>query len=48
VRAELEHSHTEVLAARQAGDKQVKQTLVGEQQGRRRLVAADLSGQRIT
>jgi hypothetical protein len=42
VQAELEESRTEVLAARQAGDEQVEQALVGEWQGRlRRLVAAD-------
>jgi hypothetical protein len=42
VRAELEDSRTEVLAARQAGDEQVEQALVGEWQGRlRRLLAAD-------
>jgi hypothetical protein len=42
VQAELEDSRTEVLAARQVGDEQVEQDLVGEWQGRlRRLVAAD-------
>jgi hypothetical protein len=42
VHAELEESRAEVLAARQAGDEQVEQALVGEWQGRlRRLVAAD-------
>ncbi len=42
VQAELEDSRTEVLAARQAGDEQVEQDLVGEWHGRlRRLVAAD-------
>jgi hypothetical protein len=42
VQAELEDSRTEVLAARQVGDDQVEQALVGEWQGRlRRLVAAD-------
>lgn len=42
VRAELEDSRAEVLAARQVGDEQVEQALVGEWQGRlRRLVAAD-------
>lgn len=43
VQAELEESRTEVLAARQVGDEQVEQALVGEWHGRlRRLVAADL------
>ncbi|MGH3887532.1 MAG: hypothetical protein ACRDSZ_13355 [Pseudonocardiaceae bacterium] len=42
VQAELEESRTEVLAARQAGDEQVEQALVGEWHGRlRRLLAAD-------
>jgi len=42
VQAELADSRAEVLAARQAGDEQVEQALVGEWQGRlRRLVAAD-------
>jgi fumarate hydratase class II len=42
VQAELEETRTEVLAARQAGDEQVEQALVGEWHGRlRRLVAAD-------
>jgi hypothetical protein len=42
VQAELEDSRAEVLAARQVGDEQVEQALVGEWQGRlRRLVAAD-------
>ena len=42
VQAELEDSRVEVLAARQVGDEQVEQALVGEWQGRlRRLVAAD-------
>jgi hypothetical protein len=42
VQAELEDSRAEVLAAREVGDEQVEQTLVGEWQGRlRRLVAAD-------
>lgn len=42
VQAELEEGRIEVLAARQVGDEQVEQALVGEWQGRlRRLVAAD-------
>ena len=42
VQAELEDSRAEVLAARQGGDEQIEQALVGEWQGRlRRLVAAD-------
>jgi hypothetical protein len=42
VQAELEDSRAEVLAARQVGDEQIEQALVGEWQGRlRRLVAAD-------
>jgi hypothetical protein len=42
VRADLEESRTEVLAARQAGNEQLEQALVGEWHGRlRRLVAAD-------
>ena len=42
VQAELEERRTEVLDARQAGDGQVEQALVGEWQGRlQRLVAAD-------
>lgn len=42
VQAELEDSRTEVLAARQAGDEQAEQALVGEWQGRLRcLLAAD-------
>jgi hypothetical protein len=42
VQAELEDGRAEVLAARQVGDEQVEQALVGEWQGRlRRLVAAD-------
>jgi hypothetical protein len=42
VQAELADSRAEVLAARQAGDEQVEQALIGEWQGRlRRLVAAD-------
>lgn len=42
VHAELEDSRADMLAARQAGDEQVEQALVGEWQGRlRRLVAAD-------
>lgn len=42
VQAELEETRTELLAARQRGDEQVEQDLVGEWQGRlRRLVAAD-------
>jgi hypothetical protein len=42
VQAELEESRAEVLAARQAGDEQVEQALMGEWHGRlRRLVAAD-------
>jgi hypothetical protein len=42
VQAELEESRAEVLAARQAGDEQVEQALVGEWHGRlRRLVVAD-------
>jgi hypothetical protein len=42
VQAELEESRAEVLAARQAGDEQVEQALVGEWHGRlRRLMAAD-------
>ncbi len=42
VQAELEERRAEVLAARQAGDEQVEQALVGEWQGRlQRLLAAD-------
>ncbi len=42
VQAELADSRTEVLTARQIGDEQVEQALVGEWHGRlRRLVAAD-------
>ncbi len=42
VQAELEETRTEVLAARESGDEQVEQDLVGEWHGRlRRLVAAD-------
>ena len=42
VQAELEDSRAEVLAAREVGDEQVEQILVGEWQGRlRRLVVAD-------
>ncbi|MGH3789962.1 MAG: hypothetical protein ACRDQ9_04035 [Pseudonocardiaceae bacterium] len=42
VQAELEEGRAEVLAAREVGDEQVEQALVGEWQGRlRRLVAAD-------
>ncbi|MDQ3152243.1 MAG: hypothetical protein M3R63_11150 [Actinomycetota bacterium] len=42
VQAELEESRAEVLAARQVGDEQVEQALIGEWHGRlRRLVAAD-------
>lgn len=42
VQAELDETRTEVLAARQTGDEQVEQALVGEWHGRlRRLVAAD-------
>jgi hypothetical protein len=42
VQAELEDSRAELLAARQAGDEQVEQALVGEWQGRlRRLMVAD-------
>ncbi len=42
VQAELEDSRAEVLAAREVGDEQVEQALVGEWQGRlRRLVVAD-------
>jgi hypothetical protein len=42
VQAELEDSRAEVLAARQVGDEQVEQDLVGEWQGRlRRLLTAD-------
>ncbi len=42
VQAELADGRAEVLAARQVGDKQVEQALVGEWHGRlRRLVAAD-------
>jgi hypothetical protein len=42
VQAELVEGRTEVLAARQAGDEQAEQALVGEWQGRlRRLLAAD-------
>lgn len=42
VQAELDETRTELLAARQVGDEQVEQALVGEWQGRlRRLVVAD-------
>lgn len=42
VGAELEETRTEVLAARQTGDEQLEQALVGEWQGRlRRLVVTD-------
>jgi hypothetical protein len=42
VQAELADSRTEVLAARQVGDEQLEQDLVGEWQGRlRRLVTTD-------
>lgn len=42
VQAELAEGRAEVLAARQVGDEQVEQALVGEWQSRlRRLVAAD-------
>jgi len=42
VQAELAEGRAEVLAARQVGDEQVEQALVGEWQGRlRRLLAAD-------
>ena len=42
VQAELVEGRAEVLAARQVGDEQVEQALVGEWQGRlRRLLAAD-------
>ncbi len=42
VQVELEESRTEVLAARQIGDEQVEQALVGEWHSRlRRLLAAD-------
>jgi hypothetical protein len=42
VQAELGESRTEVLAARQTGDEQIEQALVGEWHGRlRRLIAAD-------
>ncbi len=42
VQAELEDSRAEVLAAREIGDEQVEQVLMGEWQGRlRHLVAAD-------
>lgn len=42
VQAELEECRVEVLAARQVGDEQAEETLVGEWHGRlRRLVTAD-------
>jgi uncharacterized membrane protein YccC len=41
VQAELADSRAEVLAAREVGNEQVEQALVGEWQGRLRLVVAD-------